>query len=86
MGILLEEKKRLEEKVSELTHLLHQTQDESWDLKNKESERQRELRILKSQYEEVTRQCEAVRSMYLVSYLAKAEHSVSSKGCQNCLN
>ena len=40
--------------------LLHQSQDESWNLKNKESERQRELRVLQSQFEETTRQCEEV--------------------------
>ncbi len=57
---LLSKKKRLEEKVYELTKLLHQSQDESWNLKNKESERQRELRVLQSQFEETTRQCEEV--------------------------
>ena len=78
------ERKRLEEKVYELTKLLHQSQDESWNLKNKESERQRELRVLQSQFEETTRQCEEVRSVYLFLYLAKTDHSISSKGSQFC--
>ena len=83
---LFAERKRLEDKISNLTTLLKQCQDEAWNLKSEKLGKQREFQVLHSQLEETTRQCEEVSSAYLLSYLAKANNSLSSKESQYCYN